>query len=194
MDQERIKLYRDKGASSLRNNNRFHLYSRQKYYSIGSEGLEGSETKIAQTFRKLSRLSTSNASKMNHNRQHDDDFERGESSIYINNNNDELENLRTFRKISISKRKRRGKESIAGFSRLHDLEEAPEGAQSDFSMRSPSLASMRSNNERIKDLDSDMDLYNRGYEESDIESDDVSGNRNSSDENRGRELESSDSD
>ena len=177
MDQERIKLYRDKGASSLRNNNRFHLYSRQKYNSVGNEG---SETKFIQTIRKLSRLSiTSNSSKRKYSRHYDDDFEQGECS---NSNNNELENLPTFRKISISKRKRRGKESIAGFSRLHDLEEAPEGAQSDFSMRSPSLASMRSNNERIKDLDSDMDLYNRGYEESDIESDHLSGNRDSSDE------------
>ena len=179
MDQERIKLYRDKGASSLRNNNRFYLYSQQKYFSsVGDK----SETKIAQTFRKLSRRPLNNNSPELKNYSGELDFERGESSN-INNNNDVFENLPTFRKISISKRKRRGKESIAGFSRLHDLEEAPEGAQSDFSMRSPSLASMRSNNERIKDLDSDMDLYNRGYEESDIESDQLSGNRDSNDEN-----------
>ncbi|XP_066930169.1 uncharacterized protein [Clytia hemisphaerica] len=188
MDQERIKLYRDKGASSLRNNNRFHLYSKEKYYSSVEKKVD---TKIAQTFRKLSRMPLNNTlSELNNNKKHD--FERGDYS-HSNNNNDVSENLPTFRKISISKRKRRGKESIAGFSRLHDLEEEQERTQSDFSMRSPSLASMRSYNERIKDLDSDLDLYNQGYDESDIESD-LSGNRDSSDEGENRETDSDSSD
>uniref|UniRef100_A0A7M5UPB2 Uncharacterized protein n=1 Tax=Clytia hemisphaerica TaxID=252671 RepID=A0A7M5UPB2_9CNID len=108
MDQERIKLYRDKGASSLRNHNQFHLYSRQKNSTVGNKG---SDTKIAQAFRKLSRLSiTSNSSTKSYNR-HYDDLERGECS-HSNNNNDETENLPTFRKISISKRKRRERASL----------------------------------------------------------------------------------
>lgn len=52
IEEERLKLYKDKGASSLRNNTRFHLYARKKASS--SEVKKEPERTLVQRFRKFS--------------------------------------------------------------------------------------------------------------------------------------------
>ena len=173
MDKERVKLYLDRGTSSLRNNNRFHLYSRQIAYSIDTGKT------LVQRFR---RMSESTSVSQNSYSFDENLYEQGECS-----RNEDLENNlaginRAFRKISISKRKRRGKNSVSDFTQLHDLEEEKDQGfeidgydarkRSSASMGLQSIASL--DEERVNELDEDLAvLEQKGYYmESDIEEED----------------------
>ena len=111
-------MSRDRGASSLRDNSQFQLYVRSTRHNI------------VQRLRKISQ--TSVVSK--YEKHYDEEANIGECSRNINNDDyetyDNMQN-RTFRKISVSKRKRRGKNSVSGFTKLHDLEEVPENEGGD---------------------------------------------------------------
>ena len=168
MDKERIKLYRDRGASSLRNNSRFKLYARQIAYNIENG------TTIVQRLRRAS--STSMVAQNSYSLYEND---QGECSKNEDIENNETADNRTFRKISVSKRRRRGKNSVSGFTKLHDLEEEEEEIvgydarkQSTSSMGLQSIASL--DEERVNELDEDLAvLEQKGYYmESDIEEED----------------------
>ena len=165
IDEERVKLSRDKGASSLRNNSRFKLYVKSTGHNF------------VQRIRKISQNSSP------YEKHYDEESVDGEECS--KSTHDTFENVmpstdKTFRRISISKRKRRGKNSIAGFTKLHDLEEVNEEENDEIemlrktSLEIPSTMSLRQE-ERVHDLDEDLAvLEEKGYYmESDIEEEDL---------------------
>ena len=189
IDDERIKLHRDKGASSLRNNSRFHLYA-----------VTNTGSTLVQRLRKASQSSTGfqNGSYLRYSNNYDEEL--GECSKSVDDDNNTCAGVpssstgevgnKMFRKISISKRKRRGKNSVAGFTKLHDLDEEDEedfwdndenDTETKASMGFHSVVSMEAA-DKIDQLEEDLaELEEKGYYmESDIEEDEEDENDQSS--------------
>ena len=147
----------------MRNNSQFKLYVRSTGHNL------------VQRLRK-----TSIGSK--YEKHDDEEANIGECSRYSNNDDFEtygnMQN-RPFRKISISKRQRRSKNSVSGFTKLYDLDEEVENEGEDneeiemLSIAMPSMMSLKQK-DRIQDLDEDLAvLEEKGYYmESDIEEED----------------------
>ena len=157
-------MSRDRGASSLRNNSQFQLYVRSTGHNL------------VHRLRKISQNSNTQYEKY-YNQEYADG---GECSKASDDNIEPvapLDSNKTFRRVSISKQKRRGKNSVYGFTKLHDLEEEEieeEKVEMEMlrktSMEVPSMMSL-SNEDRVQDLDEDLAvLEGKGYYmESDIE-------------------------